>query len=585
MKIKQLFPTFLLIFTYHLIVAQTDENKIILQSVLSGFNQSVDIANTGVATDTRLFIVEKAGVIRIIPDPEAMSPIMLGTPFLDISSLVDNAGGEQGLLGLVFHPNYATNGRFFVNYIRDPGAGLDRTVVAEYQVSADPNVANPTSVQTIIEIEQDFANHNGGDLNFGPDGNLYIGMGDGGSGNDPNNRAQDDNELLGKMLRINVDGIGGASDCGLVGNYNIPVDNPNVLSGTGCRETWAKGLRNPFRFSFDRQNGNMWIGDVGQNRYEEIDFQPNGVGGINYGWRCCEGAHPNPNGSLGVCCNPETMTSPVFEVDRTVTTGDCSITGGYVYRGTDHPELHGFYICGDFCSQDLYAINASNPNAVYKELASNGNISTFGESVDGELYMAALNGAIFKVTAAPGAVLPIDLIDFDGYSKNHINHLNWSVADAKHFSHFDIERSQDGKSFKKIGRVASENSFAEVKQFKFQDTNPQAGNNFYRLKMVDLDGSFSTSKIITLNIAIRPQINVFPQPANQKMTVELQEEEFGNNTSIKMLDITGKIVFEQLLSAENTATIEIEVAAYQAGIYLLILENEFQQFSKKILIE
>jgi len=209
--------------------------------------------------------------------------------------LVDDTGGEQGLLGLAFHPDFAGNGRFFVNYTRDPpGNGLDRTVVARYQVSGqNPNIADPASATTILEVEQDFANHNGGDIHFGPDGYLYVGMGDGGGAEDPNNRAQDRGELLGSMLRIDVDGTppgGGGGLCGRVPLYRAPPDNPFVGDPQGCDEIWAIGLRNPWRWSFDRGTGDLFIGDVGQATREEVSYQPaQSSGGENYGWSCMEG--------------------------------------------------------------------------------------------------------------------------------------------------------------------------------------------------------------------------------------------------------------------------------------------------------
>ena len=260
----------------------------------------------------RLFVVEQnTARIRIIKNGS-----ILGTPFLDVNADAGQSG-EQGLLGLAFHPDYGNNGRFFINYTNNAG----NTRVVEYVVSADPDVADPNPVQTIQAISQPFTNHNGGCLQFGPDGMLYIGMGDGGSANDPGNRAQDLTQRLGKMLRLNID----------IPSPFIPADNPYVGSPNGEREEiWASGTRNPWRFSFDRLTGDLYIADVGQNAHEEIDFQPvTSTGAENYGWRCMEGF--SCTGLSGCTCNDASLTLPIHDYSHAG--GNCSVTGGYVYRG------------------------------------------------------------------------------------------------------------------------------------------------------------------------------------------------------------------------------------------------------------
>ena len=241
----------------------------------------------------------------------------------------------------------SSDGFFFVNYTYDPGAGRDRTRIARYQVSSsEADVADAASAKTILEIEQDFANHNSGDIHFGPDGYLYIGMGDGGSGGDPNNRAQDRSRLLGKMLRIDID-TSGPGQCGLVSDYGIPSSNPYVGT-SGCDEIWAYGLRNPWRRSFDRETGDLLIGNVGQDAREEIDFQPaSSTGGENYEWDCREGSIAHP----GNCTGPGTRTPPILEYARAHDhpSGCASVTGGYRYRGS-YGGLRGTYICADYCS-------------------------------------------------------------------------------------------------------------------------------------------------------------------------------------------------------------------------------------------
>lgn len=339
--------------------------------------QPVAIAHAG---DHRLFITEQPGRI-VIHDGTRVLP----TPFLDIRSLV-LAGGERGLLGLAFHPRYRENGFFFVNYTDRRGD----TVVARYSVSAaDPNIADPGTALVILLIQQPFGNHNGGQIKFGPDGYLYIGMGDGGSAGDPFNHAQNLESLLGKMLRIDIDrtlpGI----------QYAIPEDNPFRNHPIARREIWSLGLRNPWRFTFDRINGDMFTADVGQNMWEELNFQPGtSIGGENYGWRIMEGAHcfsPAAN------CNTGGLVFPILEYGRQ---DGCSVTGGYRYRGSRHPRMRGLYFYGDYCSGKIWAATQQGDGSWTTEvvLQTNLNITTFGEDSTGELYVADHNGAVYRMS-------------------------------------------------------------------------------------------------------------------------------------------------------------------------------------------
>ncbi|MBD3232138.1 MAG: T9SS type A sorting domain-containing protein [candidate division Zixibacteria bacterium] len=336
----------------------------------------------------RAFIVEQTGAIRILQDGQ-----LLPTPFLDIDSLV-SYGGERGLLGLTFHPDYDQNKYFYVNYTDVDG----NTVIARFEASNDPNVADPDSRANIFTIDQPYSNHNAGMLAFGPnDGYLYFGLGDGGSAGDPGNRAQDDSVLLGKMIRIDVD-----SDF----PYAIPDDNPFVGPGPPLDEIWAKGLRNPWRFSFDRANGDMYIADVGQNLWEEVDYQPgDSPGGENYGWRLMEGSHCyNPPED----CDPGGLTYPIHEYSHGGSPYRCSITGGYVYRGDAMPSLQGTYFFADYCSGQIWSFryDGNNVNDFQErtsELEPQGNydiadISSFGEDGAGDIYITDLDdGEVFKI--------------------------------------------------------------------------------------------------------------------------------------------------------------------------------------------
>jgi len=345
-----------------------------LQTVASGFSSPVAIVNAG---DTRLFVVQRGGAIRILNTNGTINT----TNFLTLTSII-TSGGERGLLGLAFHPNYATNGYFYVNYTR---SGDGATVIARYSVSTtNPDVADASSALVLLTISQPFTNHNGGSLAFGPDGFLYIGMGDGGSGNDPNNYGQNINSLLGKMLRIDVNS--GTP-------YGIPPTNPYAGAIAGSDEIWAVGMRNPWKFSFDSQTGDLWIADVGQNAIEEINKAPSTAAGLNYGWRCYEGNSPfNTTGCSGIA----NYTFPVTDYTHAAS-GGCSITGGYVYRGATYPNLQGKYVFSDYCNNKIGYI-ANTGGAITWSNAFSGNISTFGQDVTGELYVAGLsNGIISKI--------------------------------------------------------------------------------------------------------------------------------------------------------------------------------------------
>ncbi|PKB16525.1 sorbosone dehydrogenase family protein [Flavobacterium sp. 5] len=342
-----------------------------LQTFASGFTRPLEITNSN---DSRLFVVEQGGLIKILNSDGTTNP----NPFLNISSLISNSG-EKGLLGLAFHPNYNTNGIFYINYINLNG----NTVIAKYTVdSENPNIANASSGSILLTITQPYANHNGGTLKFGPDGYLYIGMGDGGSGGDPENRAQNVNELLGKMLRIDVNS--GTP-------YSIPADNP-YLGIAGADEIWAIGLRNPWKFSFDKKLGNLWIADVGQDNVEEINTVAATQSKLNYGWRCYEGetAYNTAN-----CPSQAVMKFPLKTINHS--TGACSITGGYVYNGTTYPNFKGLYFFTDYCDPKIGMMTASG-TVTYSEAFSGNNFSTFGENNNGELYVASINnGTIFKI--------------------------------------------------------------------------------------------------------------------------------------------------------------------------------------------
>ena len=357
-----------------------------------------DIANAG---DSRLFVVEREGYIRVVQGDGSA----LEEPFLDITDRVEwISHSERGLLGLAFHPDYAQNGYFYVNYTVQPTGD---THISRFQVTSDPNVADADSEEVLLEIDQPFGNHNGGDLAFGPqDGYLYIALGDGGSGNDPGNRAQRLEELLGKMLRIDVNAENGLPpDCGEPGAYTIPANNPFVGTAGACDEIWAWGLRNPWRFSFDRLTHDLYIGDVGQGVIEEIDFQEAASdGGENYGWSCFEGTRPNPQTGAEECEPASAYEAPIFEYNHDF---GCAVTGGFVYRGGLYPDLTGRYILTDYCTGYFWDLDVENGwQATRHDNLQRFGFTTFGEGANGEIYVAnTANGEILRVTAGEPFVL------------------------------------------------------------------------------------------------------------------------------------------------------------------------------------
>lgn len=390
---KQLPAVLLSLFSFFTASAQTLE----LETVASGLTNPVDIAHCG---DARIFIVERAGRIKVL-QPNGQ---VLASPFLDISGPVHSGGGEQGLLGLAFHPQYAQNGFFYVYYCTGTGAGGVR--VSRFSVGTDPNVANPASELVIWELAQPYTNHKGGDIDFGPDGFLYFAPGDGGDSNDPGNRAQNMSLGFGKVHRINVNS----------GNpYTVPANNPfaNANNTDTLRTIFASGLRNPFRFGFDRQNGDLWIGDVGQNVKEEIDRIPGGnLAGLNFGWRCREGSVPTPG--LAVCTG--NFTEPIVDQDHSA--GWCSIIGGRVYRGTRYPTLVGRYIYTDYCLGQFRSIRPNGLGGwIHEPLTTAGSfgIACIAEDVTGELYAVNTeSGVISRIIDAGATVRVSPRVFLDG---------------------------------------------------------------------------------------------------------------------------------------------------------------------------
>lgn len=361
-----------------------DPTKITLEEVVSGLRYPIYVTNAGDGSG-RLFVVQQTGQIYIVQEDDTL----LETPFIDLSGVVSqdilSGYSERGLLGLAFHPNYAENGFFYVNYT-DRGGD---THVARYQVSADnADVADPESEVTLLTLDQPYPNHNGGQLAFGHDGYLYIAVGDGGAANDPLATGQKPSDWFGSILRLDVDN----------GDpYAVPEDNPFSTNEGFAPEVWAYGLRNPWRFSFDRVTGDLYIADVGQNMWEEINFQPaDSVGGENYGWNSYEASQPFATSAV-----PEGMIYPIAEYQHSG--GDCSVTGGYVYRGANIPELEGVYVFSDYCTGRTWGTYRDTNGDWQTNVLMNlqRQVSSLGEDESGELYVVAYKGSLLRFVAAP----------------------------------------------------------------------------------------------------------------------------------------------------------------------------------------
>ena len=517
--------------------------QLVLEEYAGNFTRAVDIQNAG---DDRLFIVEQAGRIRII---DGNGSILPGN-FLNITSIVNDNGFEQGLLGLAFHPNYVNNGFYYVNYTAGSGSGETR--ISRFQV--DPDDVNSTlagSEQIILTVEQPATNHNAGAIAFGPDGYLYIGLGDGGQGGDPWGNSQNPEVLLGKMLRIDVDG--GAS-------YVIPTDNPFVDSTNIRDEIWALGLRNPWRFSFDRIEGNLWIGDVGQDAIEEINFQPaNSPGGENYGWDCFEGSNTF-NQPADECAMNPVVVDPVFEYGQSTPNG-CSVTGGYVYRGCDYPHLLGYYILADYCSGRFWTI--VQDGLIWdgeQALDSGRSISTFGEDHEGEIYVAAFNGKIYKVNSVEDFTLTIE-----GLGMFNI------VEGASFFDSFQWF------NFGQPIAGATEPSY---------DGSSEDGEYYVVATTNNGECSFQSNTIMYNTSGVKEiqgltHFVVQPNPFSDFINIEIAIEH-STDLQIRILDISGKIIAKKQFTNQTAFNTNFNLSALTSGIYIVELQSDSGLATQKI---
>ncbi len=507
-----------------------------LELYVDGLNFPVDLANAG---DGRFFVVERLGRIIVIDE----NGNKLSTPFLDLGSQINSSPNERGLLGLAFHPDYSNNGFFYVNYTRSDGD----TRVSRFSVDAnDPNVADPNSEEIIIEIEQPEWNHNGGDLNFGADGYLYIGMGDGGFGGDPDNYGQNRQSLLGKMLRIDISTT----------PYTIPADNPFVNDDETLDEIWALGLRNPWRFSFDRETNDMWIGDVGQQIWEEIDFQPaDSPGGENYGWRCYEGDNPfNTSG-----CGPATdYVMPAHDYSHSGL--HCSVTGGYVYRGCDQYSLQGMYIYGDYCSGRIWGITPDGSGGwTNEEVANYGgpgfSISSFGEDENGELYLVNMGGftpnqgEIYRVVEADASTFVIAT-----------NNMNDVLIAPTGFTTYQWNLNGNP--------IASETGTTIV---------PDATGD-YTVTMTTDQGCSYTTEVFSFIVSqdeldVLETIQLNPNPFTERIDITISVNA-PSQLQLQLLDVQGQVLRSEKHQVNGEMSLSWGMESLPVGVYFLNLSNE-----------
>ncbi len=545
---------------------------------VGGFNSPVDVTGSGDGSG-RLFIVERAGRIRIYNQNNGLTQ---ATFFLNITDRV-LSGGEQGLLGVAFHPDYATNGRFYVNYTSRarPGIPEGATVIARFISTVGGPTAPSSTEQILLTIEQPDNNHNAGDLAFGPDGYLYIPTGDGGGSGDPQDNAQDFGSLLGKMLRIDVNSPGG----GL--NYGIPADNPYLAANDNIPdEIYAVGLRNPWRISFDRFAGDLWIGDVGQDAREEVNFQAAGsAGGQNYGWDCREGNIPYSGSSSDNCANGSTYTPPVFDYVHDANTGGFSVTGGFVYRGTA-ADLDGYYVCADFITDRLFLYETATNTLSTQEETDVTGISSFGEDDNGELYAVQLNGTLHRVTT--NSALPTELTRWTATPRGKIVELAWATASEVDAADFLLERSTDGLNFNPLATQEAMGNATDEVIYNYTDEEPLPGRSYYRLVQRDFDGASTTYAIRTVVFTgeAANDLRIFPNPSAGDFVLDFTFPPTDGSVSLRVFSLDGQQVFaEKRAGSPGQERLAYRLPTLPAGMYQVLVMHDNDVYSQRLVLK
>ncbi|MEJ7586126.1 MAG: PQQ-dependent sugar dehydrogenase [Ferruginibacter sp.] len=520
----------------------------------TGLSSPVQFVNAGDGSN-RVFIVQQGGTIRAYD-----ASFNFLSVFLTVSDV--NFNGERGLLSMAFHPAYETNGLFYVYYVNGAGS----LEVARYQVSNDPNMANAASKVILITIPHPtYANHNGGELHFGNDGFLYLTTGDGGGGGDVANNAQNTAVLLGKMLRFNV------NTSAVAPYYTIPAGNPYG------NEIFDLGLRNPYRWSFDRLTNDIWIGDVGQDSFEEINFRTAGTtGGTNYGWRCYEGDAPFNTAGCGAIGN---YLFPAYAY--TSQNPAAAITGGIVYRGTNYPSIQGYNISADFYSGVFYLTvsNGAGGFTTTTQTLTPSGVVDFGETENGEAYVVSLTAsAVYHL--ASGTV-PVTFVGLTGALTSGGVNLNWQTSMEENMKQFDIEYSINGTSFTKVGAVNARNT-SLGSAYTFLHAVNNGGAVFYRLKIIDLDGSFSYSSIVRVALKVNGQNFIVPSViSNGIMNVNLAGKGYN---SLELVNMNGTVLLQKNISGQF-GQIKISLGSLATGVYTVRVSGDASTVVEKIFIQ
>ena len=526
-----------------------------LQEEVSGLNQPVQVVSANDGT-RRIFIVEKEGAIQVYDENYAS----LGT-FLSLTGIATT--GEQGLLSLVFHPQFESNGQFFVYYTTSDG---DLQVMRYTMTDPSSNDASGADRQSVLLIPHPGqTNHNGGEMHFGKDGFLYLSTGDGGGANDVLGNAQNTSVLLGKILRLNVD-IPAPPNA-----YSIPAGNPFG------NEVFALGLRNPFRWSFDRQTGDLWIGDVGQDAWEEINYtqEANAVG-ANYGWRCYEADQEN----VMEDCAGATYQFPVHSY--AIPSGaPRSVVGGVVYRGDAMPFLRGYYLGADYFSGELHVVGPEGAGrTVYTQSSSWTGIADFGETESGEILAVSLTaGVLYSVDA--NDPLPVRLVKFEGRSTSEGTELTWQTSVEENSLQFDIEMSKDAKHFSPVGSVVSRNEL-NGSSYRFQHATYEGGTLYYRLKMIDRDGRYLYSGTVAVQSLISELGSGVVRPTvvrDGRVHLYLENA----YQSVQLISMNGIPVYEQDLKGK-VGRVEIAVNDVTSGLYIIKLEGDGLLERQKVVV-
>jgi len=551
---------------FSFIIFLSFSSKLAAQPILSltpviqtGLSAPIEFVNAADGSK-RVFIVQQGATIRVYD-----SAFNFLSVFLTVSNV--NVGGERGLLSMAFHPDYASNGFFYVYYTNTAG-DLE---IARYHVSSNANVADAASKVVVITIPHPTnSNHNGGELHFGNDGYLYLSTGDGGGGGDQPNNAQNTAVLLGKILRFNVNTSATAP------YYSIPPGNPYN------NEIFDLGLRNPYRWSFDRLTNDMWIGDVGQDSFEEIDYRAAGsTGGVNYGWHCYEGNNTYNTTGCGPTSN---YVFPAYTYPSQ--NPSAAITGGIVYRGAMQPALYGYYVAADFYSGIFYMITPDGLGGfttLTQTLAPTG-IVDFGETENGEAYVVSLiSNVVYRLNAADGGPLPVSLANFSAGIYNHQVQLQWKTSFEQNLQRFDVEYSTDGSVFTYAGTVQSTHA-ATGAAYTFSHAIGIRGTIFYRLKMIDTDGRYRYSNTVRVVLNDKTAGMVSPSVITDGVIhIDLGSE--AQYLFVEVLSVNGNAIIKRKIEGQ-TGRISIPAGESATGIYMVKLTGPNARIvTQKIMIQ